>query len=82
MSLNGRQIRDARLLLGLSRSKLALKVGRMTTTVIIRAEKAIDEPVPAENASVIRQTLERLGIEFTAHGVRLRTSSPTHTDET
>ena len=77
MTLTGRQIREARKLLGINRSKLATKVRRITTTVIIRAEEAEDEPIaPASHAIAIRQTLEALGIEFTVHGARFRQDDP------
>ena len=71
----GRQIREARTLLGLTRSVLAYKVKRITTLAIMRAEEAEDEStLTADQAAAIRQTLERLGIEFTSEppGVRLR----------
>ena len=42
--LTGRQIREARALLGLQRSILAKKVGRITTRAIMRAEESVDEP--------------------------------------
>ena len=75
--ITGRQIREARKLLGLTRSKLATKVRRITTTVIIRAEDAEDEPVvPPSHAIAIRQTLEALGVEFTLDGPRMRKSDP------
>lgn len=75
--ITGRQIREARTLLGLTRSRLAYKVGRITTLVILRAEEAEHEPVALpEHAAVIRQTLERAGVEFSPEGVRLRKGSP------
>lgn len=73
--LTGRQIRQARQLLGLNRSRLARKVGRISTLAIARAEEAGDEPtLNPEQAAAVRQTLERLGIEFTDEppGIRLR----------
>ncbi len=71
--LTGRQIREARILLGFNRSQLAKKVGTITTRVIMRAEEDEHEPVASsEHAVAIRQTLERLGIGFTAAGPRLR----------
>ncbi|MGI3900097.1 MAG: hypothetical protein ACRYGP_23580 [Janthinobacterium lividum] len=71
--LTGRQIREARTLLGINRSILANKVGRMTTRVIIRAEENEDEPIlSAKQDEAIRQTLDRLGVEVGPHGVRLR----------
>ncbi|MGI4767496.1 MAG: hypothetical protein ACRYGP_20825 [Janthinobacterium lividum] len=75
--LTGRQIREARLLLGLKRSILAQKVGRISTLAIIRAEEAEGESVASpEHAAAIRQTLERLGIEFGPEGVQLRKAGP------
>ncbi len=75
--ITGRQIREARSLLGLSRSKLATKVGTITTTVIIRAEEAEDEPVvPPSHAIAIRQTLEALGVDFTPDGPQMRKVDP------
>ncbi len=75
--ITGRQIREARKLLGLTRSKLATKVRRITTTVIIRAEEVEDEPVaPPSHAIAIRQTLEALGVEFTPNGPRLHKAEP------
>ena len=75
--ITGRQIREARKLLGLTRSKLATKVRRITTTVIIRAEEVEDEPVvPPSHAIAIRQTLEALGVEFAPDGPRMRKADP------
>ena len=71
--LTGRQIREARKLLGLNRSILALRVGRITTRVIMRAEESSDEPtLSPEQDALVRQTLERLGVEVGPHGVRLQ----------
>ncbi len=71
--LTGRQIREARTLLGINRSILAHKIGRMTTRVIIRAEENEDEPtLSAEQDEAVRQTLDRLGVEVGPHGVKLR----------
>ncbi len=75
----GRQIREARTLLGLKRSVLAYKVKRITTLAIMRAEEAEDDStLTADQAAAIRQTLERLGIEFTTDppGVWLRKAEP------
>ena len=75
----GRQIRGARTLLGLKRSVLAYKIKRITTLSIMRAEEAEGElTLTADQAAAIRQTLERLGIEFTTDppGVRLRKTEP------
>ena len=71
--LTGRQIREARALLGLKRSILAQKVGRITTLLIMRAEEIENEPMlSAEHDAAVRQTLERLGVEFGPLGPRLR----------
>ena len=80
VTITGRQIRQARTLLGLTRSRLAYKVGRTTTLVILQAEEAGDEPVASpEHAAAIRRTLERSDIAFTAcpPGVQLRSTDPT-----
>ena len=80
MTITGRQIRQARTLLGLTRSQLASKVKCLTTLVIMRAEDDEDEPIASpEHAAAIRRTLERSGIEFTVYppGVRLRNTDPT-----
>ena len=77
--LTGRQIREARTLLGLNRSALAQKVGRITTLALMRAEENEDEGVLSpEQAIAVRRTLERLGIQFTADppAVRLRDVEP------
>ena len=79
MTLTGRQIREARGLLGLKRSVLARKVGRIAGLDILRTEQAEDEATLSdEQAAAVRQTLERLGIEFTTDppGVRLREVKP------
>ena len=73
MTLTGRQIREARVLLGLKRSVLAQKVGSLTTRVIMRAEEIEREPsLSVDQDAAVRRTLERLGIEFVPDGVRLR----------
>lgn len=71
--LTGRQIREARALLGLNRSQLALKVGRITTRVLLRAEENESEPMLSPEQDVaVRRTLERMGIEIRPGGLRLR----------
>ena len=71
--LIGRQIREARKLLGLNRSRLASKVGCITTLVILRAEENEDEVMLLpKHDTAIRRTLERAGVEFGPEGVRLR----------
>ena len=75
--LTGRQIREARTLLGLTRSVLAQKVGRIATLVIMRAEENEDEPtLSPEQDALVRQTLERLGVEVGPRGVRLQEQKP------
>lgn len=72
--ITGRQIREARVLLGLVRSELAAKARAVTTATIRRAESVDDEPpITSTQATAIQQTLECLGVEFSAEGVRLRT---------
>ena len=71
--LTGRQIREARDLLGLHVGKLAEKTKIVTTATLRRAEADDHTPPIAEtHIKAIRQTLERLGIEFTASGPRLQ----------
>ncbi len=72
MMLKGRQIREARTLLGLSPSALAVKVRSVTTETVKRAEADAVPPIAASHAKAIQQTLETLGIEFTLDGPRLR----------
>ena len=75
--LTGRQIREARTLLALTRSQLAYKVKRITTLAIMRAEENEDEPVLSpDQATAVLEALEKAGIAFTPDGPRLRT---THT---
>ena len=71
--LTGRQIREARALLKLSPSDIAVKARTVTTATVKRAEADDHRPPIADShMKAIRQTLERLGIEFTADGPRLR----------
>ena len=75
--LTCREIRRARMLVGLSPSALAAKVRGVTTATIKRAES--DQPGPPiadSHLKAIRQTLEALGIEFTPEGPRLRERKP------
>ena len=75
--LTGRQIREARALVQIDRSTLAQKVGRITTLAIKRAEEAEDEPTLApEKAMAVQQALEKVGVEFTPDGPRLRQGQP------
>ena len=77
MILTGRQIREARLLLGLKRSMLAQKVGRITTLALMRAEENEDEPtLTPEQSAAVRRVLERAGVEFMIDGPRLREDQP------
>ena len=81
MTITAAQIREARELLGLAPSKFATTT--VTTLTVNRAEADDHSPPIAEtHMKAIRRTLERLGVEFTADGVRLRSSPPTSTDET
>lgn len=71
--LTGRQIHQARTLLGLTPSTLAQKTKVVTTATIKRAEADDQRPPIAEaHMKVIRQTLEALGVEFALDGVKLR----------
>lgn len=78
--ITGRQIREARALLGLQRSELAAKVKIVTTATIARAESVDDDPpITIAQATAIQQTLEASGIEIIqgnggAASVRLRKS--------
>ncbi len=83
MKLTGREIREARALIGLSRSDLAAKLSIIGTPSLKRIEM-YDGPPPItqEHAAAIQRALEWAGVEFTADGVRLRSSPPTSTDET
>lgn len=71
--LTGRQLREARELSDLTPSKLANRTKLVTTTTINKAE-ADDRhlPIAGTHLRVIREKLERLGVEFTADGPRLR----------
>ena len=80
MTITGRQIREARALLGLQRNEVAAKVKTITTAAIIRAESVDNEPpIPAAQAAAIQQALEHAGVEFTSDppSVRLRKAGPT-----
>ena len=79
MTITGRQIREARALLGLQRNELAAKAKVVTIATIVRAESVEDaSPITAYQADAICQALERADIEFTVDptGIRLRTASP------
>ena len=81
MTITGRQIREARALLGLQRSELAAKVRMISTGTIRRAESVDDEPpITVAQAAAIRSFFEATGIEFLPEdggtaGVRLQKST-------
>ena len=81
MTITGRQIREARALLGLQRNALAAKVKTVTTATIARAETVDGEPpITSAQSAGIRSFFEAAGIEFLpededAAGVRLRKST-------
>ena len=80
MTITGRQIREARALLGWERNKLAAKAGTVSTLTIMRAEKVDREPpiTPAQ-AAAIRRALERAGVEIGPYGEGAeRASTMTH----
>ena len=67
MSLTGRQIRQARALLGLSRKQMAAMVKLISRGTIIRAEKVDGEPqLTMPQAAAIRAFIESAGVEFAA----------------
>ena len=71
--LTGCQIREARLLLKLSHSELARKIGTVRPTTINKAESDdARPPVDATHLEAIQQALEALGIVFGSGGPRLR----------
>ena len=71
--LTGRQIREARELLGLTPSRLAIRTVILTAKTIKQAEASDGEPqIAIQYLEAIRQALERYGIEFTSDGPRLR----------
>ncbi len=82
MILTGRQIREARALLGLSRTTMAATVRLISRGTIIRAEKVDGQPqLTMPQAAAIRAFIESSGIEFVAKngkkpGVRLRKVAP------
>ena len=79
MTLTGRQIRQARALLGLSRRQMAATVKLISPGTIIRAEKVDGEPqLTMPQAAAIRAFIESAGVEFAAEieggpDVQLRT---------
>ena len=77
--VTGRQIREARAVLGLTRSALAARVRGVTTATIMRAELIDGEPsITTAQADAIKEALERAGVEFTSDppSVRLRKAQP------
>ncbi|MGI3903059.1 MAG: hypothetical protein ACRYGP_30580 [Janthinobacterium lividum] len=71
--LTGRQIREARALLGVSPYKVAITTKVVTTQTVHRAEADDHRPPIADHhMRAIRQALETLGVEFAPDGVRLR----------
>jgi transcriptional regulator with XRE-family HTH domain len=82
MTITGRQIREARALLGLTRNSLATKVRMVTTATIIRAELVDGEPpITVAQAAAIQSFFEAAGVEFIAEVdggtcVRLRKTRP------
>ena len=71
--LTGRQIREARALLGLNRSRFANLVRTVTTATIIRAEASDDEPdITVAQAEAIARALDRVGVEFAEGEARIR----------
>ena len=74
--LTGRQIREARSLLGLSPSELAAMTEILRPTTVKRAEaQDMMQPIAVAHMRTIRETLEALGVEFGPDGVRLRGES-------
>ena len=79
--ITGRQIREARALLGLQRNEIAAKAKFLTTATIARAETVDGEPpITIAQATAIQQAFEAAGIDFIIDndgvaGVRLRKST-------
>ncbi len=82
MILTGRQIRQARALLGISRTTMAATVRLISRGTIIRAEKVDGEPqLTMPQAAAIRAFIESSGIKLAAENgersdVRLRKAQP------
>ena len=73
--ITGRQIREARALLGLQRNDLAAKAKTLTTATIVRAEAVDGEaPITHAQAAAIRQVLDQAGIALTADGATPKTA--------
>jgi transcriptional regulator with XRE-family HTH domain len=63
--ITGRQIREARALLGLQRNLLATRAKIVTTATIARAESVDDAaPITIAQAAAIQRALEAAGIDF------------------
>ena len=77
--ITGQQIKAARELLGWAPSRLAQRA-KLHSAIVRRAESVAGEPpVTVYQAALIRDALERFGIEFTngdEPGVKLRRSDP------
>ncbi len=83
MTITGRQIREARVLLKWDRSKLARRLA-LPLTVIERAERGDGEPhITTAQVVAIRGAFSAAGVDFTADppSVRLRAPSPADPDE-
>ena len=69
--LTGAQIRAARTLLGWERSALAQRA-KLPLSTMVRAESVDGEPpITLAQQELIRRTLQRGGVEFTAVDVQL-----------
>jgi transcriptional regulator with XRE-family HTH domain len=79
MTITGRQIREARTLLGWDRSTVARRTG-LPIIVVTRAEASDGEPhITMAQGIAIKHALAIAGIEFTTEppGVRLPSTDPT-----
>ncbi|WP_237482592.1 hypothetical protein [Lichenibacterium dinghuense] len=73
MTLTGRQIRQARILLKLTPARLAERSRVVTVDTIRRAEACTGQPaIPEAHLQAIRGALERGGIEFGRQSVWLK----------
>ena len=71
--LTGRQIRERRALLGLTRSQLVYEVKTVTFLTIMRAEEFDGEPpMTTDKAAAIERAFDHLGVEFASGAPRLR----------
>ena len=65
MTITDRQIRQARIVLGLEPNELAVKVRMISTATIVRAELIDGEPlITVAQAAAIRSFFETAGILF------------------